>query len=137
LQKIIPLLPPLETIQGVKLDDELLQTLAHNSQKTLKKLLCPAMSDVTECKAISLCRQLEEIDLSQSSIKDEDFYHVTSCLGKALTSVNLSGCVNISNETIRNLLQRCKRLRVLRLTGTHHVFPVMCSILMFVQAVSA
>jgi hypothetical protein len=117
LDQIIPLLPPLETLEGVFLDDNHLRIIAQNSQKTLKKLRCSS-TDLTECTALSLCRDVEVLHLSNCNIKDEDFMHVTSCLSGRLREVNLSQCKNISTDTITALLKQCPQIRVMNLSGT-------------------
>jgi hypothetical protein len=116
LDQIIPLLPPLETLEGVFLDDNHLRIIAQNSQKTLKKLRCSS-TDLTECTALSLCRDVEVLHLSNCNIKDEDFMHVTSCLSGRLREVNLSQCKNISTDTITALLKQCPQIRVMNLSG--------------------
>ncbi len=117
LQKIIPLLPPLETFTGISLDDNLLAILAQNSQKTLKVLNLSGSSDLTECKTLGLCRNIEVLDLSYCNIKDEDLMHVTTCLSGQLQEVYLRQCKNISSETIIALLQHCPRLRRMNVSG--------------------
>jgi len=116
LEKIIPLFPSLETLEGVALSDDLLPVLALNSQKTLKKLVC-VTTDLSECKALGLCRNIEVLNLSNSNIKDEDLMHVATCLNGQLTEVYLNKCKNISSDTITALLQRCPKVRQLHLSG--------------------
>lgn len=123
LEKIVPLLPPLETLEGLKLDDTHLRIIAQKSQRTLKTLKCSS-DDLFECAALGLCRDLEVLDLSNCHVKDEDLRHVFSCLNGRLLHVNLSQCKNISSETIAVLLQQCPLIRAMNLSGKGKSFTV-------------
>ncbi|VDQ00250.1 unnamed protein product [Trichobilharzia regenti] len=76
-----------------------------------------AVGDLTMEVLATNCRQLEELDVSCTSVTQKGLFHLTNAPAVSLKCLRISHCREITNDVLERLIKACPKLTLLYAYG--------------------